>query len=424
MRFIFLIFPFFLLVVSCCKEDIPPTQTDEYGVIISQPIQWKYHLHASGQYHSNSYFDSPIVYNSNIAIPTTETDGSKCMTMISSRTGKSLWHWSDVFQQSYGADLNIDWLVCRNGLMTWQVASRSYCVDLKDGSTFWKYQRDRYYDIRLNPFNDNFFAYSFATRSDGHDEQVAFLGNLETGDLFEFLRANYSCEYVAPITDNGSVGAIIYINQLPVSSNLLLVTYAEPLPEWKVRSMFGLYNTETQEWIYERKILADPLWNTSVFHTPIIYNGRVYANVGNNIVCHDVKTGEQIWAQEFEQDFLFSGFIIEDGMLLANCEDTYLYRINPELGNIEWRIKSAGTCSRMSYLNGVVYYVGGSTGYLHAVDTESGLKTVWRIDASKLGESGGSFTTNAVYCIPGENGEKGRVIALSGRYAYCFEAYR
>jgi outer membrane protein assembly factor BamB len=132
-----------------------------------------------------------------------------------------------------------------------------------------------------------------------------------------------------------------------------------------------------------------------------------------------LSSGERVWKREFEQDFMFSGFIIEDGMLIANCEDTYTYRLDPSTGATIWRTKGAGTCSRMSYLNGVVYFVGGSTGYLHAVDAASG-RVLWRIDGRRLG--GGPFTTNAVYCVPGEGGARGRVIALTNRYAYCFEA--
>ena len=212
------------------------------------------------------------------------------------------------------------------------------------------------------------------------------------------------------------------MNPVPSYDSLIVVTYAEPLPEWQIKSFIGLYNTETETWVYERKQLAPPHWNNSVFSTTI-HNNRYYANVGKSIVCHDVLTGERVWGREFEQDFFFSGFIIEDGMLLANCEDTYTYRLNPHSGTTIWRTKGAGTCSRMSYLNGVVYFVGGSTGFLHAVDAENG-QVLWRIDSRKLGEPNGNFTTNAVYCIPGEGGDRGRVVALTGRYAYCFEAAR
>jgi outer membrane protein assembly factor BamB len=78
----------------------------------------------------------------------------------------------------------------------------------------------------------------------------------------------------------------------------------------------------------------------------------------------------------------------------------------------------------MSYLNGIVYFVGGSTGKLHAINASTG-EHVWKIDASNLGESGSSsFKTNAVYVFDAENGNPAKVIALSNLNAYSFEAYQ
>lgn len=413
----------FLLVVSCCKEETSPFQVDENGVLISQSSLWKYSLHESGTFHSNGYFGPQITYNGRIAIPTTATDGSKSMTMINVSNGKKVWQWNDVYPGSSG-HLEFFRIYIFSNLLTWQQGSVSYCVNLDNGETRWRINREAHFANRLHPYlGSYYFTTRYIPREDGYDESAAFLGDIEIGELTEFLRANYSCEYAGPITDNGWVGGIIYLTQVPNNANLLLVTYAEPLPEWKVRSMFGLYNTETKEWVYERKVLAPPLWNTSIFHTPIIFNNKVYADVGNNIVCHDIATGNQLWRREFTQDFFFSGFIIEDGRLIANCEDTRLYCLDPATGSTIWRGEGAGTSSRMSYLNGVVYFVGGSTGRFHAVEVATG-KTIWRIDARKLEGKNGYFKTNAVYVLPGEGGKKGKIVVLSHMYAYCFEAHR
>jgi outer membrane protein assembly factor BamB len=132
-------------------------------------------------------------------------------------------------------------------------------------------------------------------------------------------------------------------------------------------------------------------------------------------------SGEQVWERAFPQDFMFSGFIIADNKLIANNEDTYTYCLDPEYGNILWREESAGTSGRMSYLNGVVYFVGGSTGCLHAIDINTG-ETVWRLDGKKL--DGSSFKTNAVYVFEADGKNPARVIALTHQNAYCFEAYK
>ncbi|MFO8067262.1 MAG: PQQ-binding-like beta-propeller repeat protein, partial [Bacteroidales bacterium] len=166
-----------------------------------------------------------------------------------------------------------------------------------------------------------------------------------------------------------------------------------------------------------------PHWNNSVFHTPIIHNEKIYANVGYSIVCHDLMTGEQLWRRNFINDFLFSGFIIEENKIIAMCEDTILYCLDPETGSTIWEGEGAGTSNKMSYLNGIVYFIGGSTRKLHAVDVSSG-RTVWQIDPRNLGDEYSKFGPSSVCVIEGKNGEKGKVVAFTTRYAICYEAYK
>ena len=409
----------FIFAVACSKDESLLFQTDDNGVIISQSYLWKFSLHGSNVFQSNGHFDYTIIYNQNIAIPTTDNDGAQYMTMINTNNGEIIWQWNDIFLEPLG-DFYISYIYNSDNLLTWQIGSRSYCINLDYGTTHWKFKRDKNFDIRINPYGSNYLTYSYKTNVDGYGEYIAYIGNIQTGELTEFLRPILSASYISP---RESIGGINYINEVPLDNNLLLVTYTEPLPEWCVNSFFGLYNCQTQKWIYERKLLVQPLWNTSVLHTPIIYNEKAYANVGNNLVCHDLYTGEQVWRKEFDQDFLFSGFIIEEDKIIANNENLTLYCLNPETGSEIWTGEGAGSSSHMSYLNGIVYFVGGSDSKFHAVDIETG-QTVWRLDAEKLEGYDGKFKTNAVYVIPGENGEKGKVIALTHMNAYCFEAYR
>ncbi|MBS4013681.1 MAG: PQQ-like beta-propeller repeat protein, partial [Bacteroidetes bacterium] len=345
------------LLASCEKEQIVDSITDDNGVYIKLSFKWSSSLHSSGVFHSNSFFSVPIRYGENIALPTTDINGKRFMSLINFETGSIIWSWNDLFDYTENSYLDISHAFLRNDLIVWQKGNNSYCIDLKTGITKWKIKRDSWYAERLLPLENNYLTFTFYTEDSGFDNVVAYAGDIENGNLTEFLKANLSGEYVAPITNNGSIGGISYINEI-VNTDYLLVTYAEPLPEWAVRSMFGLYNTETQEWVYERVILKEPHWTTSVFHTPIIYNDKAYANVGTSIVCHEVMTGNQKWRRDFPNDFLFSGFIIEDGMLIALCEDGKLYRLNPETGGVVWTGEGAGTSSRMSYMNGVVYFVG------------------------------------------------------------------
>jgi outer membrane protein assembly factor BamB len=407
----------FILILSCKEDEESLKKVDENGVYISLPYLWKRTLHLSTPV-SNSGILSPIYYGEKIIIPITNGDNNRLLGMINSNNGELIWKWDERYQPATEYE-DISYYHQFNNLFYYAMGGRCYCINLDDGTTHWKIRRNMTFDSRINSYHlYQCFNYSQITNEDGNEEQVAFITDINTGEISQFLRANLSSEYVSP---NG-VGGIIYINTIPDNDSLLLVTYAEPLPEWEVNSFLGLYNSNTKVWVYERKLMCLPKWYTSVFTPPQIYNNRVYANVGVSIVCHDLKSGKQIWKKDFSSDFMFAGFIIAEDRLIASCENEILYCLDPDNGAIIWQTAGSGTSSRLAYLNGIVYFVGGGDGKFHAVEAASG-KTVWLLDGAKL--DGGMFASyNPVFVFPANNNQPAKVIALSLINAYCFEAYQ
>jgi hypothetical protein len=90
MKYITSILVFFIFMASCHKEDDTDTQTDENGVITSLPYQWKKSLHNQNSV-SNGYISEAIYYKGNIAIPTTDGENSKFLTMINPNNGENIW---------------------------------------------------------------------------------------------------------------------------------------------------------------------------------------------------------------------------------------------------------------------------------------------------------------------------------------------
>ena len=210
------------------------------------------------------------------------------------------------------------------------------------------------------------------------------------------------------------------ITKLVSSDYLFAITYAEPLPNWNNNPFLGLYNSQTEEWVYERKLMAQPTQNSSVYR-PQIYNNKLYASVGKNLVCHDLATGEQLWTRSFTQDFFLSGFIIEEDKIIAYNENQTLYCLDPSSGQTIWENKEVRSSTPMNYLNGVVYLVGGN---FYAVEVSTG-KTLWNITAGSTGESSSNyFRPNAIYVLPAKDGNVAKVVALSNLYAYCFKAHQ
>lgn len=128
-----------------------------------------------------------------------------------------------------------------------------------------------------------------------------------------------------------------------------------------------------------------------------------------------------MWENSFNGNFLFSGFLIADNILVANCEDGYIYGLNPETGNQLWKEKSSGTSTRMHYQKGVVYYAGGGDRLLHAVEVQTG-KHLWKLQSPDLKQDSRAFYNGMVAGSPGQGAEKGKIFVNTGLHIYAYEA--
>ena len=424
MKYLKLIIILFIFTASCCKDDNNKTQTDSNGVYTALPYHWKTSLHKNGVV-SNSRFKAAVYYNNNILIPTTNGGNNREASLINTETGEYIWSWDDRYQPET-EDISIKYPYQYNNLLTYQKGKRSYCINLDNGTTHWKYIRDSSFFVYLSGLNDSYFSFGQSTSQyQEYSERVAYKGNMLTGDIEEYIIPDFTLNNIAPGNRIGDVTAILPYKKDNVQ--YLAVLWQEPqnvnsIYDWQ--TYLGLYNYDTNQWVYEKKVMNQPNTNGVVLAPPKIYNDKIYANIGHQLFCHSLDTGDQIWVRDFPQDFMFSGFIIAEDKIIANNEDTFTYGLNPENGAVLWKTETSGTSGRMSYLNGIVYFVGGSSGKLHALDVNTG-EEVWRLDAEKLGEPSESiFKTNAVYVFPADSNHNARVIALSHLYAYCFDAYQ
>ena len=416
------VFVFILCSFGCEKDDKVIHQINYEGVVIATPYLWKTSLH-NGLPYSNSYIKYPVIYKNSILVPTTSDGSRRNLSAIDVKSGKVLWCWDDSFCNGTRYFNITDYAIYDN-LLIIQPGS-SYCINLNNGTTFWKFIRDRSLASEVTIMGDKFFNFGPIFSYEG-TEMAAYIGDIEYGEnLTPKIRVDLPDDIDYPDGNWGPKfkGGVIYLNNLPDNDKLLLVSHFTVLADWTYFSYFSLYHTETEEWVWENQSI-----NAKPYETfdakPQIYNGKIYANVGFAIVCHDLVTGEQLWRRDFNNDFLFSGFLIEGGRLIANNEDCFAVCLDAETGHELWRVRTAGTSSRMSYLNGIVYFVGGSQPYLFAIEASTG-KIVWKINTALIGEPRGTqFKYNAVYPIPAKDGQPAKVIALSNLYAYCFKAER
>lgn len=413
-----------LIGASCTKEDNPRLQTNEEGEIISLPIVWKKNLHLTVP-EFNGKLNYPIYYKGNPIIPMTNGNTGRLLAMIDHENGETFWEWDDRFVPE-SEQIEISRSHQFENLMVYTMGSRVYSINLESGQTHWRSRNNlerSFWSHVYGKDSDFYLSGRSDAFPDSVDQRVVFKGDMNTGYYEEYLIPNFTIDYFFPGNRIGSVTASV-----PVKidgSEYLAVVWQEPFFEFNWQSYLGLWDIENEVWVYEKaKINPEKSFNGILLNPPVVYQDKIYLAVGFELACHDIRTGVQQWRRKFEGEIFFSNFLIEEGKLVVNNEDQNIYCYEPISGNLLWKTKGSGTSSKMSYLNGVVYFNGGASGKLHAIDIRSG-KTVWKIDPKLVGEHKEEiFMGTAIYTIPGENGKKGKVISLTGNYAYCFEAYR
>ena len=139
-----------------------------------------------------------------------------------------------------------------------------------------------------------------------------------------------------------------------------------------------------------------------------------------SLQCHNVWTGKRVWEKVFNGHFGFGQYIIENGIIYCAAEGDGYYAINAKNGHQIWRgARPPGTSSRLTYLNGVIYYTNGGDGHLWAVDANNG-KTLWELE-SPDDDFGFKREINV---LPGKNGKKGLVLTSTWHGAIAYEAER
>jgi hypothetical protein len=274
---------------------------------------------------------------------------------------------------------------------------------------------DESFDSRVTGVGDKVFVLGRTRLDSNRYTQYGYDADFITGEKRVAVIPNLSLDYIA---DDGLIGGVSnYFAFTENNDTLLSVVYVEPMENWYIDSYLGLYNFSKKEWIYDRVSLVTPS-QSGASSFPTIYENKVYMSLGNKIVCHNLHTGEQIWKEQFPLDFQFSGFIVKEGRVIANCENQILYCLDADTGSELWTGEGSGTSSRLRYLNGVVYFSGGAPSKIFAIEAATG-KTLWRLEAGLIEEGAERFKPD-FYLIE----DKKKVVVCTFKNAYCFDAIR
>ncbi len=429
---LYFLFAICFLSSKCNKTNLDTTTTTVAKDTLVTSIKPLWSLVTSNDKTWNDGFDiaEPVIYGQNVLVSTI-LNKYQVFRMLNSQTGSEVWNWQDFFRKlNYdSSNYSIRFPYIKTNKMVWSSFNEIYSIDLETGNTIWKNLYADKYGFQCKGVADNFFIQSWSpvTGNNLGPGDMVYNGNLITGS-FKFLTIpKYDTTDVTP--NNGRTGVILgtapFINSS--GDTMLIISYADQpvTKDYLFRDAFGVYNFSKNKWQIERVPIGLPSI-TGINFTPIVKDGKVFHCKVGLVTCHDVNTGELLWSynQIGNANFLFSGILVANGKVFANAGNGVLHCIEIATGKPLWQTESAGSCSDMAYLNGIIYFVGGSDGLLHAVDETKG-KTIWKVispdDGKAINKISGTFTR---FCavVPGVDGTKGRIVTHTGYNIYCFEA--
>ena len=404
--------------IACSKDDV---QKDSNGVVVSQPHIWTATVTDDNIRSNNFALRTKIQNNNNIVIGARK--GSKdILRLIDINDGHAVWDWSDYVPNS---KLNIRSFDKTDNRLTFFDYHYVHQIDILTGKTIIK--KDQYETFfELNPIRNMIFTdYPFNKDGASVDGGYVAIIDKKTLDIVDKFRPKYDTTATIPFNDGGYAFVAYGVPFEKDGDILVAVKFNDPASErGRVGNQWlSLYNYSKKQWIYERQsIQTQSVWGAGLIY---LDNGKVFTYSLGWVACHDLMTGQRLWKTVSDPggNYDSAGLLIANGKVYANSDNGQLTCIEISSGRVLWNIRSSGTSTPLSILNGVVYFVGGGDGKLHAVDAETG-DYLWKIVSPDLSKNKSAVFSGLCAVIAGKGSEKGKVVVLNGLNAYCYEAIR
>ncbi len=410
-----LVIPILGLITTGCKKDNDFEKKDNAGVVVKKSYSWKTPL-TENQFIWSGDIQVPIFDNK--FITATHFEANAKLAALDIFTGETVWEWSDYL----GIDKDTVFLSLRKpyyyeNVLIFQKGPRSYSIDLKTGQTIWKIEDTQGFYTYLTGLDYEFLSIGKSGDTLGYDILVDFIGDIHTGTKHPIPAPEFEISpNISSTNAFASNGSTLFEAN---GQEYLLCGYSKSSENWTILPFLGLYNRTDNKWEYAEKQILPKHQRNSISNFPIISEDIVVTSVGNHICANELWTGDSIWAYDCGGNFDYGGFLVHEGRIYAMAEATALYCLDLHTGQVIWKqdYDGLGTTSRMSHLNGVLYFSSGGSGTLMAVDMATG-KIIWNLESP----DGESYKEVAVY--PGGAGKKPLILTATYQNAYCYEAVR
>jgi len=412
-------FSILLMLFGCnaCNKD-NSTQLIN-GVAVSLPHLWVQSIFT--RITGIPSVKSSVVFGNGVLIPGIKNNNNS-LIFLNTQTGEKIWEWQDFIE--IRDDIWVQKPFIKDNLLFFQIAYWNYCIDLNTGKTVFKnvfnqgFEGNAYGlgDYLYSSYGYNRTGVSFPTNG-----STVYRASIKNG-IPEFI-AQPKYDSIGIDESKVDYGTIVGISPYVLNLDTLIAVGFKDPPKKTIfgdKSLLGIYNVTRKEWKTEREIIDSVIMH-GLQQQPQVWQNKIYLCGSGFFTCNDAVTGKSIWKMAINGDFLFSGFIIQNGRVYANDSYGNLHCIDANTGKQYWTETTSGTSSDMVYLDGVIYLVGGGDGLLHAVDAETGT-TLWKVKSPDLALHSDGYFDRFCAVVPGSFGSKGRIVVSTGYNAYCYEA--
>jgi outer membrane protein assembly factor BamB len=341
----------------------------------------------------------------NIVISQGVKNRSSVIIAFDKNTGKELWTWNDKID---GHEIFTNFVFVNGNILVWRYKASVYGINLDNGTTVWK-ERVQGLGFGADYLSGLGNTFIFNTWNPQY-----FLGSVKQGNI---QRLSLPLQFAERTQHDAS---FLFLNAPPnflenAALNDTIAVLPFGIPTGGQAIGFIMFNLTQNKEIYTKTIPGD---NNGAFGPPpLLHNGTLYFDAGPWIHAFDLKTGNKLWSERFPSQFSSSGIIYYDGMIIGNCEDTFMYALDAKTGKQLWATKTSGTSSRLFEMNGVIYFTGGGDGLLHAVDAKTG-KHIWKKESPDESRFNGAWFFDSV------TGADGKIYVSSYISLFCYKAAR
>ncbi|MCU0428233.1 MAG: PQQ-binding-like beta-propeller repeat protein [Candidatus Kapabacteria bacterium] len=347
----------------------------------------------------------PKLLHNNILVTHVGFQSQFSITGFDAKSGKEVWRWNDFGTDTYGIYYKFHFI--SNNNLVFRHGRRLYAIDTRSGKTNWR----TFINGQLNGSEIQGIGNYLFTSAVGIK---VFRTNLQQGQTEELV----SVRPDVPIGNFALYSPTPFVSKN--SDTLVVVPYSIIKTNVNSRidsTYYQLFNISKRKTEYTKLIYSSNQFSWGFDNACIAEKDRLYFSLSGTVYCFDSETNQELWKEQFPAPFFSSGIIYYDGMIIGNCEDTFMYALDAQTGKQLWATKTSGTSSRLFEMNGVIYFTGGGDGLLHAVDAKTG-RHIWKKESPDLQKNGGAWFFDSV------TGADGKIYVSSYISLFCYKAAR